>query len=94
MAAPKNGNAPKRRTTLPVGVLQAGVKRLANRLGQDDVEPDQTKKLDHKAITAMSNSLEKLCRILLINDRQGRPENDGKKSSKDDLFFNVRNTSV
>lgn len=86
MPARKDGNPYKRRTALPVGVIKDSIKRLSIRLTADDNETDPVKKLDHKTVTAMSNTLEKLCRIILINDRQGRPENEGKPVNRDTFF--------
>jgi hypothetical protein len=85
MAAPKNGPR-KQRTALPISVIKDAVKRLANRLTADDQEADPAKKLDHKTVTAMSNSIEKLCRIVLVNDRQGRPENQSRGIKGDTVF--------
>jgi hypothetical protein len=73
------------RTNLPISVIRAAIKRLSVKLTEDDAETDPAKKLNHKTVTAMSNTLEKLCRILLVNDRQGR-EPAATPAGKKELF--------
>ena len=62
----------KQRTAVPVGIVQATIKQLNNDLKKDDAEQDQSKKMNARHRIATANSIEKLSRLLLLNDRRGR----------------------
>jgi hypothetical protein len=62
----------KQRTAVPVGIVQATIKQLNNDLKKDDAEQDPDKKMNMRHRIATANSIEKLSRLLLVNDRRGR----------------------
>jgi hypothetical protein len=82
-----NSTPRKQRTALPIQIIRDAIKRTAKDLAIDDGQQDSTKKLDPKTRNAMSNTIEKLCRIILINDRQGRPESKGKDRGTSKTIF-------
>jgi hypothetical protein len=86
MAGP-NSTPRKQRTALPIQIIRDAIKRTAKDLAIDDGQQDAAKRLDSKTRNAMANTIEKLCRIILINDRQGRPESKGKDRGTSKTIF-------
>jgi hypothetical protein len=89
MAGPDTKRKPrKERTALPVGIIQKTIKQLNKDLTADDAQTDPDKKMDTRHRISTANSLEKLCRLLLINDRRGREGTRDKPKNSSGLDWN------